>query len=464
MVDPSYATGNGSDKDSQSSPLSLEPTEANEVKVMVLNSPLDLKPHEGIEDLEVCNPSLSSARANGLEDSNSDLFPSRPDRSSAQAIQLDHHGDTSSTEADVDTCEIPDARYDAGCHVLEDSESTGESSISPDNDAMIIESSSNIPITAETVASGPSCNSFAESDHPLQTYNSLHSSIEVDNAVATSVNNEGNKAMSLSWENNSSGKVNTVYLGEQSLTSEEGKPKHMHSVANVCKENGHSNGFPETEFSEQDSVDKSKNVPCNTPLISRGFLEKPNTKSSEMNTASEAGKQNPGYHLAVSSSNGNGHSNGYHKTVLSEQGSMEKSKIASNDISFMSRGFLQKSYAKHSGKNKLRESKKFAHPQEARCNGSTGHAPGSTIGETDFRSEASCSNGASLTQTNGSISPSSMFGENGNGKCKDGLLIPTTSENSEKLSASVGEHKKQNKLVISDANITRSAEEFSNIK
>lgn len=458
MVDPSYASCNGSDKDSQSSPLSLEPTKANEVKVMVLNSPLDLKPHECIEDLEVCNPSLSSARANGLEDSSPDLFPS-----SAQAMQLDHHGDTSSTEADADTCENPDARYDAGCHVLEDSESTGESSISPDNDTMIIESSSNIPITAETVASGPSCDSFAVSDHPLQTYNSLDSSIEVDNVVATSVNNEGNKVMSLSWENNSSGKVNTVYLGEQSLTSEESKPKLMHSVANVCKENkenGHSNGFPETEFSEQDSVDNSKNVPCNMPLISRGFLEKPNTKSSEMKTASEAGEQNTGYHLAVSSSKGNGHSNGCLKTVLLEQGS--KRKIASNDISFMSRGFLQKSYTKHSGKNRLRDSKKFAHPQEARCNGSTGHACGSTIGETEFRSEAPCSNGASLTQTNGSISPSSMFVENGNGKCKDEPLIPATSENSEKLSASVGEHKKQNKLAISDANITRSAEEFSN--
>ncbi|XP_074564362.1 uncharacterized protein LOC141820902 [Curcuma longa] len=443
VVDPSYASCNGSDKDSRSNPLSVEPTKAIEVKAMVLNS-----------------------IANGLEDSSPDLFPSRPDRSSAEAMQLDHHPDTSSTEADADTCEIPDARYDAGCHVVEDSESTGESSISPDNDAMIIESSSNIPITAETVVSRSSCGSFAESDHPLQTYNSLDSSIEVDNVDATSVDdNIGNQAMSLSWENNSSGKINTVYLGEQSLASEEGKPKQMHSVTNIYKENkenGHSNGFPETEFLEQHSAGKSKNVPCNMPLVSCGLLEKPNAKSSEMNTASEADEHNPGYHLAVSGSKGNGHSNGYHQTVASEQGSMDKIKIASNDISFMSRGFLQKSYTKNSGKNRLRGSKKFAHPQEAKCNGSTGHACGSTIAETDFRPEAPCSNGSSMNHSNGSISPSSTFGENGNGKCKDGPLIPTTSENSDELSASVGEHKKLNKLATSDANITRSTEEFSN--
>ncbi|XP_042391460.1 ubiquitin carboxyl-terminal hydrolase 18-like [Zingiber officinale] len=443
VVDHSYASCNGSDKDSQPSSSSVVLTEANEVEVMVLDS-----------------------RENGLEGCSPDLFPSRPDRSSVEAMQLDHHPATSSTEADADTCEIPDARNDAGCHVVGDSESTGESSISPDNDAMIIESSSNIPITAEIVVSRPSCGSFAESDHPLQTYNSLDSSIEVDNVDATSVGNEGNKAMPLIWENNSSGKINTVYLGEQSLASEEDKPKHIHSVANVCeenKENGHPNGgFPNTEFLDQDSVEKNKNVTCNMSLVSGGLLEKSNAKSSEMNTASEAGEQNPGNHVAVSGSKGNGHSNGYHRTVVSEQGSMDKSKIASNDISFMPRGFLQKSYTKNSGKNRLRGSKKFAHPQEAECNGSNGHVCGSTIAETEFRPEAPCSNGSSLTHTNGSISPSSTFGENGNGKCKDGPLISMTSRNNEKLSASVSEHKKLNKLAICDANITRSADEFSN--
>ncbi|CAL9063189.1 unnamed protein product [Musa banksii] len=352
----------GSDIDNQSSPPELsmfrdtrnkrkltddvDPAKATEVDVMVLNTPLVGKPanvHKSLGDLDFCNSSSSSATAKSLEKESIGLFSPMPDYSSGESMQLDNHPENSENKVDVEKCQKPCAGYDAS-HIVEDGEPTREPSTVQINDDMIIEPCSTTPITTESVVSEPSDYSFAESDRSVETYSQFDSSLEVNRLDGASVDSEGSMTLLSSQENRSSGKSKAVF--------------------------------------------------------SRGFLDKPARKKTLDSTEEKQNHKHP----IVDVNKQNGHSNGHCNIGLAESTETGEN-IISGDLPFVTRGFLQKSYAKSS--DMKREPKKSEHQCRVNCNGSAEYACSSADESIEFRSAAPCCNGASFMQIDNDKFPDS---------------------------------------------------------
>lgn len=353
----------GSDIDNQSSPPELSmfrdtrnkrkltddvnPAKVTEVDVMVLNTPLVEKPasvHKSLGDLDFCNSSSSSATAKSLEKESIGLFSSLPDYSSGESMQLDNHPENSENKVDVEKCQKPYASYDAS-HIGEDGEPTREPSTVQINDDMIIEPCSTTPITTECVVSEPSDYSFAESDRPVETYSQFDSSLEVNRLDGASVDSEGSMALLSSQQNRSSGKSKAVF--------------------------------------------------------SRGFLDKPARKKTLDSTEEKQNHKHP----IVDVNKQNGHSNG-HCNIGQAESTENGEYISPGDMPFVTRGFLQKSYAKSSDM-KMREPKKSEHQCRVDCNGSAEYACSSADESIEFRSAAPCCNGASFMQIDNDKFPDS---------------------------------------------------------
>ncbi|RZS09419.1 hypothetical protein BHM03_00040528 [Ensete ventricosum] len=325
----------------------VDPAKVTEVDVMVLNTPLVEKPatgHKSLGDLDFCNSSSSSATAKSLEKGGLGLFSSMPDYSSGESMQLDNHPENSENKVDVEKCQKPCASYDAS-HIVEDSEPTREPSTAQINDDMIIEPCSTTPVATESVVSEHSDYSYTESDRPVETYSQFDSSLELNRQDEVSVDSEGSKAWLSSLENRSSGKYKAVF--------------------------------------------------------SRGVLDEP-AGEKPMDSAEE--KQNH-KHPIVDVNKQNVHSNGHCKIGLAESTENGKYNIP-GDVPFVTRGFLQKSYAK-SLDTKMREPKNSEHRCRVNCNGSAEYACSSSDESIEFRSAAPCCNGASIMQIDNDKFPDS---------------------------------------------------------
>ncbi|CAL9188898.1 unnamed protein product [Musa hybrid cultivar] len=379
----------GSDIDNQSSPPELsmfrdtrnkrkltddvDPAKVTEVDVMVLNTPLVEKPasvHKSLGDLDFCNSSSSSATAKSLEKESIGLFSSMPDYSSGESMQLDNHPENSENKVDVEKCQKPCASYDAS-HIVEDGEPTREPSTMQINDDMIIEPCSTTPITTESVVSEPSDYSFAESDCPVETYSQFDSSLEVTRLDGASVDSEGSMGLLSSQENRSSRKSKA--------------------------------------------------------LFSRGFLDKPARKKTLDSTEEKQNHKHP----IVDVNKQNGHSNGHWNIGLAES-TENGENIISGDMPFVTRGFLQKSYAKSSDM-KMREPKKSEHQCRVNCNGSAEYACSSADESIEFRSAAPCCNGASFMQIDNDKFPDSASVKRERERERDPSTIPSYDPRSREL-------------------------------
>ncbi|WOL13488.1 ubiquitin carboxyl-terminal hydrolase 18-like [Canna indica] len=350
----------------------VDPAEDKERDVMVLNVPLAEKPlpiHKSLGDLEFCNPSSSSA-IEGLEDVNPGLLSSMPS-SSLENKQLDYPLEHFATEVDDDKCQRPCANFNAGSHTAKDSESTIKASTAPSNVNTVLDPYLTTCRTAKSIVSEPSKYSYGEAVHLMETYGALDSAAEVNNLDKALSDSGGNKATPSSCKN----KSNSIFEA----------------------------------------------------VSSHSLLDSPGENKS---LVSEEEKQICGHSIArVKKENGN--SNGCYQTGLTELKSANKSTDGiPGDMSFMSRGFLQKSYAKSSETKKTKGVKKPASPCKASCNGSAK----CTSENMDFRSVIASCNGSSLTKRNDDHDPESVFAsENGNGNCNDGPPTPLTLERKSSL-------------------------------